>query len=100
MIGIFEGIEVGAWYRGAGTEPFEIVALDLHNETIEIQYYDGSVEELDYDGWLELSATPTTGPDGFDGALDLAHEDLASLNDSAYSDERQWANAQQLLERF
>lgn len=73
MIGIFEGIEVGAWYQGVGSDPFEVVALDFASETIEIQFYDGSVAELDHDGWLELGASPTNGPSGYDGALDLAH---------------------------
>lgn len=95
MIGIFDGIEIGAWYRGRGTDPFEVVALDMDAETIEIQYYDGSVEELDFEGWLELGASPTAGPDGFEGALDLAHEDLSSLDSLPHNEE--WDEARQLL---
>lgn len=95
MIGIFEGIEVGAWYRGNGTEPFEVVALDFENETVEVQFYDGSVAELDYDGWMELAAQPTTGPDGFDGALDMSHEDMLAIDSVTHSDE--WEEARQYL---
>lgn len=95
MIGVFEGIEVGAWYRGNGTDPFEVVALDFDSETVEIQYYDGSVAELDYDSWLDLGATPTTGPDGFDGALDLAQEDLFATESIARSDA--WDQAREIL---
>ncbi|MGB1556167.1 MAG: DUF6763 family protein [Oceanococcaceae bacterium] len=97
MIGLFQGIEVGSWYRGLGTEPFEVVALDFDNETIEIQFYDGSLAELDYDSWLELSAVPTTGPDSFEGALDMAHEDLVEYTDLSQPDDDGWAEAQQLL---
>ena len=96
MIGIFDGIEVGAWYRGNDPEPFEVVALDFDNETVEIQYYDGSVAELDYDSWLELRATPTTGPDSFDGALDLSHEDLLASDSSSINDD--WDQAREYLE--
>ncbi len=95
MIGVFEGIEVGAWYRTAGTEPFEVVALDFDSETVEIQYYDGSVAELDYDSWLDLGATPTTGPDSFDGALDLSQEDMLAIESIARPDA--WSEARQLL---
>lgn len=98
MIGIFDGIEVGAWYRGADGEPFEVVALDFDAETVEIQCYDGSITELDYDSWLELSALPTTGPDGFDGALDLATEDL-QIFDGPRADTNEWERARQLLGR-
>ncbi len=95
MIGIFEGIEVGAWYRSPGTEPFEVVALDFDSETVEIQYYDGSVAELDYESWLDLGAQPTTGPDSFDGALDLSHEDMLAAESAARYDE--WDHARQIL---
>ncbi len=76
MIGIFEHIEVGTWYQAPGGEPFEIVALDLEAETIEIQYYDGAIEEVEFDSWLELSAQRTTGPDNASGAFDMAREDI------------------------
>lgn len=75
MIGVFEGIEVGSWYRIPGGSSFEIVALDIDSETLEIQYYDGSVEELDFDNWLEMGAYPTAAPDDVNGALDIGRED-------------------------
>jgi hypothetical protein len=42
---------VGAWYRLNGGEPFEIVALDDDDGTIEVQYADGTLEELDREDW-------------------------------------------------
>ncbi len=42
---------VGAWYRLNGGEPFEIVALDDDDGTIEVQYVDGTLEELDREDW-------------------------------------------------
>ncbi len=86
MIGIFESIEVGVWYRAPGGEPFEVVALDLEAETIEIQYYDGAVEELDFDNWLELNAMRTAEPgDVVSGALDMSREDqIYEFDNSAY----------------
>lgn len=42
---------VGAWYRLNGGAPFEIVALDDDDGTLEVQYVDGTVEELDREDW-------------------------------------------------
>ena len=42
---------VGQWYRGVTNELFEVVAVDEGDETIEIQYFDGSVTEI---GFREL----------------------------------------------
>ena len=42
---------VGAWYRLNGGPPFEVVALDEHDGTIEVQYVDGTLEELDLEDW-------------------------------------------------
>ena len=44
---------VGEWYRGGTNELFEVVAIDDQDETIEIQYFDGTVAEMDFDSWNE-----------------------------------------------
>ena len=36
---------IGSWYRKRGGETFEVVAIDPKDRTIEIQYFDGAVEE-------------------------------------------------------
>ena len=53
---------IGDWYRNPGEETFEIVAFDEADETVEIQYFDGTVEELDLDTWYELDIEPTARP--------------------------------------
>jgi hypothetical protein len=40
---------VGQWYRGGTNELFEVVAIDDQDQTIEIQYFDGTVTEVDFD---------------------------------------------------
>ena len=38
---------IGAWYQLDGGELFEVVAYDADDGTIEIQYFDGTVEEME-----------------------------------------------------
>ena len=39
---------IGNWYRIHGGDSFEVVAFDEDDGTIELQYFDGTVEEMDH----------------------------------------------------
>ncbi len=43
--------DIGEWYRARGGELLEVVAIDEDDGTIEVQYFDGTVEELDLADW-------------------------------------------------
>lgn len=70
---------IGDWYRLQGGALFEVVALDDDDGTIEIQYFDGTVEEMDIEDWetqcedgaLE-SAEP---PEDWSGSVDVENGD-------------------------
>lgn len=66
---------VGEWYRIAGGERFEVVALDDADRTIEIQYFDGTVAELDLEDWdaqCEDGSLEGTGPpEDWSGSVDV-----------------------------
>lgn len=71
---------VGEWYRGATNELFEVVAIDDEDETIEIQYFDGTVAEMDFDAWneqlLDRMLDAAEAPEDWSGAIDVEAEDL------------------------
>lgn len=66
---------VGEWYQTASGESFEVVALDLEDETVDIQYFDGALEELDMENWLELDLEVIEAPEDWSGSMDLMSED-------------------------
>ena len=66
---------VGDWYQNISGENFEIVALDEEEATLEIQYFDGTVEELDFESWFELGVEPAEPPEDWSGSLDIERED-------------------------
>lgn len=43
--------EIGEWYRDGDSERFEVVAIDDDEEVIEIQYFDGTIEEIFFEDW-------------------------------------------------
>jgi hypothetical protein len=71
---------VGQWYRGGTNELFEVVAIDDHDQTIEIQYFDGTVAEMEFDSWteqlLDELIDSADAPEDWSGAVDVEAEDL------------------------
>jgi hypothetical protein len=62
--------ERGQWYKRQDLdEIFEVVAIDRDDESIEIQYYSGEIEELDEASWDLLDIAPTAPPDNWSGAF-------------------------------
>ncbi|HEX3848899.1 MAG TPA: DUF6763 family protein [Steroidobacteraceae bacterium] len=79
---------VGQWYRGGTNELFEVVATDDQDQTIEIQYFDGTVTEIDFDSWneqlLDELIEAADAPEDWSGAVDVESEDLdRDIDDSA-----------------
>ncbi len=66
---------IGEWYQAGNGDKFEIVALDEEEATLEIQHYDGAVEEVDLDSWEEMEAFSIEPPEDWSGSLDIERED-------------------------
>ncbi len=67
--------EIGVWYQTPQGDYLEVVATDLAEQCIEVQYYDGSVSEFDLDAWEDLGALRAEPPEDWSGSLDLSKED-------------------------
>ncbi|MCP4128618.1 MAG: hypothetical protein GY753_16375 [Gammaproteobacteria bacterium] len=66
---------VGSWYQTVEGEVLEVVALDLEEQSIEVQFYDGTVEEYDTDTWKELVERSAEAPEDWSGSLDVSGDD-------------------------
>ena len=66
---------VGEWYRCASGELFEVVALDTEDDTIEIQYFDGTLEEYDRETWDAQGIAEADPPEDWTGSVDVDQED-------------------------
>ena len=81
---------VGAWYADPQGALFEVVAIDHDDGTVEVQYFDGTVEEMDTDSWQERRPKPTEPPEDWSGSMDVEREDYATDIDEG--DRGMWAN--------
>lgn len=81
---------IGDWYQAPGGILFEVVAVDDEDGTIDIQHFDGTVEELDFDTWEIGEFFPADPPEDYSGSLDIEREDYGVDLDrnaaSAWSD--------------
>jgi hypothetical protein len=77
---------IGNWYRFTDGDVFEIVALDADDGTIELQYYDGTIEEMDVEDWnshCELREIETAAaPEDWTGSVDVDAEEDANSDGS------------------
>jgi hypothetical protein len=81
---------IGSWYRLSGDNLFEVVAVDEDDGTIEIQYFDGTVEEMDVEDWeaqWEDGALETAEPpEDWSGSVDVEPEEEGLRSDPYGSD--------------
>jgi len=54
---------------------FYVVAVDEKSNTIEIQHFDGDVEEVSMDDWLEMNIVVGEPPANWSGATDIGETD-------------------------
>jgi|SRR5690349_2360931 len=86
MQGLTQNVTVGSWFRRGQEPPFEIVAVDIDHETIEVQYADGTLEEIDFDSWTEMECQPTEPPEDWAGSMDVVREDFGIEPDTLRGD--------------
>jgi hypothetical protein len=74
---------IGNWYHDPEEESyFEVVAVDDHTATIEIQYLDGEIGELDIDLWFEMHPVAAQPPKNANAAFGLSCQDYGLDSES------------------
>ena len=82
---------IGNWYRIQGSESFEVVAFDEDDGTIELQYFDGTVEEMDIEDWQAAqengSLEEAEPPEDWSGSVDVDPEEDDLRGASGYGED-------------
>ncbi len=98
---------IGSWYRIQGGESFEVVAFDEDDGTIELQYFDGTVEEMDIEDWQAEKEAGTLeeieAPEDWTGSVDVDPEEDDVRGALGYGDDddrRQSASKLEGLDLF
>ena len=68
---------IGNWYRRSNGSLFEVVAVDEQDGTVELQYFDGTIDEFDLETWPKLLIESAGAPDDWSGSVDMDPEDFS-----------------------
>src|SRR5262249_20431203 len=98
---------IGNWYRIQGGDSFEVVAYDEDDGTIELQYFDGTVEEMDLEDWQAEQENgaleEVEPPEDWTGSVHVDPEDDGASGALGYGnddDRRQTTNKLEGLDLF
>ena len=70
MIGELDPIE-GSWYNNLDNErDFMVVNVSETEGTVDIQYFDGDIDELEMEEWQEMDLEEIEPPEDWTGPLD------------------------------
>ncbi len=74
---------IGQWYlRWDKGELFQVTGLDSQAKTIEIQTFDGDVDEIDADAWTSLPLGLAEPPEDWTGPVDNVEVDDLGYEDT------------------
>ena len=67
---------------------FQVVAIDEKTETVEVQDFDGNLDEYELENWYQLEIEPCEAPENWSGPLDIGNVDDLGTNitDTSSSD--------------
>ena len=66
---------IGHWFRRPNGTLFEVVAVDEDGGTIEIQQFDGTIDEIDFESWPDMLLIEVDAPEDWSGSVDMDPED-------------------------
>lgn len=79
---------VGQWYLHLDKgETFRVVAVDAATRSIEIQNFDGDVEEFDMDAWRDMDIDAAEAPEDWTGPFDDIEPDDLGYTETEMSPE-------------
>ena len=75
---------IGDWYRDDLGQLFEIVAVDEHDGTIEVQFQDGAVAEYDFEAWETMEIRPAAPPEDWYAPYDDQDKESRGHGDAPF----------------
>jgi hypothetical protein len=67
---------IDQWYAHVDKgQRFFVTAINEEENTVDLQHFDGDVEEISLDEWRDLDIELSEEPESWTGALDIAEQD-------------------------
>ena len=91
---------IDSWYHHTEkAQKFLVTAIDDHSDTVEIQYFDGTLDEFELVTWYAMDVELIEAPEDWTGPVDI--DDLSSIDaemssedwDAPYDEEMEKSHA-------
>ena len=70
---------IDSWYHHTEkAQKFLVTAIDDHSDTVEIQYFDGTLDEFELVTWYAMDVELIEAPEDWTGPVDI--DDLSSID--------------------
>lgn len=80
--------EVGCWYEDAELgRVFEVVSLDEGENAVAIQYFEGEIEALEVDAFMQMPLRIVDQPEDWSGPFEVDREDRFESDFDNWSEE-------------
>jgi hypothetical protein len=66
---------VDRWFRRPDGTLLRVVATDESDRTIEIQFFDGTIDEIELEAWREQLLVEVAAPEDWSGSVDMDPDD-------------------------
>ncbi|MBB5210570.1 DUF6763 family protein [Microbulbifer hydrolyticus] len=77
--------EIGSWFENFDSgDLFEVVAVDHPGRTIEIQYLDGTLGEIDFQSWPRMPVIGAAEPEDANAGYGTLAEEMQDAEDGGY----------------
>jgi hypothetical protein len=77
----------GEWYRHLDKgQPFRVVNIESKDNLVEIQTFDGDLEEVEIADWFAMDLEPAAAPEDWTGPMDDIETDDLGYEDTAMTD--------------
>lgn len=73
---------IGRWFKRPNGTLFEVVAIDEEAGTVEIQQFDGTIDEFDLETWPTMLLVEAAAPEDWSGSVDMDPEDYVGKKDN------------------
>jgi hypothetical protein len=71
---------IGQWFSRPNGTLFEVVAVDEDDGTVELQQFDGTIDQIDLESWPDLLLVEASPPEDWLGSVDMDPEDYLGRN--------------------
>ena len=74
-----------------------MVAVDDGDSTVELQHFDGTIEEMEFDVWRDMDLEPAEAPEDWSGSVDVTIEDMP---ETEFTSNLGWHSPLEILDRY